>query len=182
MAIPPVAPFSSSGIVDAQSASPAVQVTASQQRRTAFNALILEAAEAQLSSKDQPLALALRAVIDKLNGLLEADLGPNAIDAAKESGLDVSPEATAERIVSLSTAFFPAFREANPDESGEQALSHFMEVIRSGIEQGFAEAREILEGLGVLQGGIASNIDLTFDLVQQKLDAFQQNFGQQNFG
>lgn len=149
-----------------------------QKQKAALNASILEAAEAKLGARDKPLALTLRAIIDELNTVLEPELGPNAIDAAVESGLDMSPEATAERIVSLSTAFFPAFREANPDESEQEALVHFMDVIRGGIEQGFAEARDILQGLGVLEGGIADNIDLTYDLVQEKLDAFQQNRGQ----
>jgi hypothetical protein len=165
--------------VESRSTNPATPpISAAQQQKTALNVSILEAAEANLGARDKPLALTLRAIIDELNTVLEPDLGPNAIDAAVESGLDVSPEATAERIVGLSTAFFPAFREANPDESEQEALVHFMDVIRGGIEQGFAEAREILQGLGVLEGSIADNIDLTYDLVQEKLDAFQQNRGQ----
>jgi len=145
-----------------------------QKQRTALNVSILEATELQLSAKDNPQALTLRAVIDELNTILEADVGPNAIDVAVESGLDVSPDATAERIVHLSTAFFPAFLESNPGETGDEALSHFVDVIRGGIEQGFADAREILDGLKVLEGTIASDIDLTYNLVQEKLDAFQQ--------
>jgi hypothetical protein len=148
-------------------------------QKAALNASILKATEANLSAKDQPLALILRATIDKLNSLLEADLGPNAIESGIESGLDVSPDATAERIVSLATAAFPAFQKANPDESGEELLNHFMDVIGGGIEQGFSEAQDILQGLGVLQGSIASDIDLTFDLVQEKLDLFKQSFSNQ---
>ncbi len=45
-------------------------------------------------------------------------------------------------------------------------------MIRGGIEKGFAEAREILGGLNVLDGDIASNIDKTYDLVQKKLNDF----------
>ena len=53
-------------------------------------------------------------------------------------------------------------------------LNQFVDVISSGINQGFAEAREILVGLQVLEGDIASNIDLTYDLVGEKLDAFME--------
>ncbi len=152
-------------------------ISLTQKLKVALNASILESTEVKLSARDEPLALTLRAIIDELNAALEPDLGPNAIDAAVESGLDVSPEATAERIVSLSTAFFPAFQDSNPDESGEEVLAHFIDVIRGGIEQGFTEARDILQGLAVLEGSIASNIDLTYSLVQEKLDAFQQRSG-----
>lgn len=159
--------------------STAPPVSTAVKQKAALNASILEATEANLSAKDQPLALILRATIDKLNTILEADLGPNAIEVGIESGLDISPNATADRIVSLATAAFPAFQEANPDESGEELLAHFMDVIGGGIEQGFSEAQDILQSLGVLQGDIASNIDLTFDLVQEKLEAFQQGFSEQ---
>ena len=150
-------------------------VSVAEQQRVSLNTSILKSAEVSLSAKDNPLALTLRAIIDELNTVLEPDLGADAIDAAAESGLDVSPEATAERIVNLSTAFFSSFQDSNPDETGDEVLTHFLDVIRSGIDQGFAEARTILEGLAVLEGSIASNIDLTYELVQEKLDTFQQN-------
>ena len=169
--------ISSVGTQPSTSTTPPLSVAAKQ--KTELNASILAATEANLSAKDQPLALVLRATIDKLNTILEADLGSNAIEAGIESGLDVSPDATAERIVSLATAAFPAFQEANPDESGEELLTHFMDVIGEGIKQGFSEAQDILQGLGVLEGDIASNIDLTFELVQEKLDAFQQGFSEE---
>ena len=150
-------------------------ISVAEQQKLSFNASVLKSAEVSLSAKDNPLALTLHAIIDELNTLLEPDLGPNAIDAAVESGLDVSPEATAERIVNLSTAFFSAFQDSNPDETGDEVLTHFLDVINSGIDQGFAEARDILDGLGVLEGTIASNIDLTYELVQEKLSIFEQN-------
>ena len=49
-------------------------------------------------------------------------------------------------------------------------------VIGGGIEQGFAEAREILDGLGVLQGDIANNIEQTYQRVQEGLQAFRAQF------
>ena len=147
-----------------------------QRQKASLNVSTLEAHDTNLSAKDTPLALTLRAVIDKLNTLLEPDFGTNAIDTAIETEVDVSPEATADRIVSLSTAFFPAFQKANPGESNEEALTHFLDVIRGGIDQGFNEAREILGGLGVLEGDIESNIDRTYELVQEKLDAFKEYY------
>ena len=170
MTISPISPVESQ-------ATPPTNTAASvaEQQKVSLNTSILKSTEVSLSANDNPLALTLRAIIDELNTALEPELGANAIDAAAESGLDVSPEATAERIVNLSTAFFSAFQDSNPDESGDEVLTHFLDVIRSGIDQGFAEARNVLEGLAVLEGTVASNIDLTYELVQEKLDTFQQN-------
>jgi len=121
------------------------------------------------------LTLVLKTAIEGINTELEPTLGPGAIQAAVDSGLDVSPEATAERIVSLSTAFLPAYLDANPELDSETAVNQFIDVISGGIDQGFAEAREILDGLQVLEGDIASNIDATYELVQDKLAAFVEN-------
>ncbi|WP_019529576.1 DUF5610 domain-containing protein [Dasania marina] len=134
--------------------------------------------ESQLSvsvgAKDQPMALLFKTVLEALKEYVDPILGTNAIEEAYESGLDVSPEATAERIVSQSTAFFSAFQsqERNQDLSLQEQVDKFLEVIGGGIDQGFKEARDILGGLGVLEGDIASNIDKTYELVQQGLKDF----------
>ena len=144
-----------------------------------LNAKLLESAlEVTVSAGDNPRALVLKTAIEGINEALQETLGDNAIQNAYDSGLDVSPEATAERIVSLSTAFFGAYQDANPDLDQEQALTAFIGVIRGGIDQGFSEARDILDGLGVLEADIATNIDSTYDLVQEGLSAFVANFNQ----
>lgn len=85
---------------------------------------------------------------------------------------DNSPEATAQRIVSLSTGGFARFMGANPDLDKQAALQAFMEEIKNGIEQGFKESRDILDNLEYLEGDIASNINKTYDLVQNGLEEF----------
>ena len=124
---------------------------------------------------DNSLTLVLKTAIEGINAELAPTLGTNAIQTAVDNGIDVSPEATAERIVSLSTAFFPAYLDANPELDFDTALNQFVDVISGGIDQGFSEAREILDGLQVLNGDIASNIDATYELVQDKLAAFVEN-------
>ena len=143
--------------------------------RDSLNAAIIDA-HLSLSSGDggNSLTLVLKTAIEGINGELEPTLGENAIQNTVDSGLDTGPEATAERIVSLSTAFFGAYQNANPDLDFETALTQFVDVISSGINQGFAEAREILTGLQVLEGDIASNIDLTYGLVEEKMAAFME--------
>ncbi|WP_413700357.1 DUF5610 domain-containing protein [Psychromonas sp. KJ10-10] len=60
----------------------------------------------------------------------------------------------------------------------QEALSKFIEVIGGGIEQGFSEAKEVLTGLNVLEGDVASNIEKTYELVQQGLTNFVDKYKQ----
>jgi len=143
-------------------------------RKRQYNASVLQANyEVSLGAKNEPQALIYKTAIDAINKELEADLGENAIERGAEQGIDVSPEATANRIVTLSTNLFELYKQNNPElEPGEQ-LDRFLEVIGSGIDQGFGEAREILDGLRVLEGEVAENIDKTYNLVQEGLEAFR---------
>jgi len=144
-----------------------------------LNSAILESAINVNSASGSPQALVLKAALEGINDALRASMGENAIQNAYDSGLDVSPDATADRIVSLSTAFFGSYQEQHPELSQQEALTKFTDLISGGIDTGFSEAREILSGLNVLEGDIASNIDSTYDLVQEKLAAFIESFNQE---
>ncbi len=144
-----------------------------------MNAQILASAvEVSVSAGDQPLSLVLKAALEGINEALKETMGDNAIQKGYDAGLDVTPEATAGRIVSLSTAFFGKYQEMHPDMGQEEALTKFTDIISGGIDKGFAEARDILDGLGVLEGDIATNIDKTYTLVQDGLKSFVENYGQ----
>ncbi len=137
------------------------------------NQAILDASlQVSISSGNNPMELLFRAAINTLNEVLATDLDTTPVQSAYESDLDVSPEATAGRIVSLSTAFFDQYLEQHPEMSAEEARPAFADVIRGGIEEGFAQARKMLDGLHVLEGEIAAGIDRTLSLVLQGLDAF----------
>ena len=146
--------------------------------KKALNAAIIQSSIDVSSASSSPQGLVLKAALEGINDALKASMGDNAIQNAYDSGLDVSPEATADRIVSLSTAFFDAYKGQNPNLSEEEALTKFIDVISGGIDTGFGEARDILSGLSVLEGDIASNIDSTYDLVQEKLQAFVDSFSE----
>lgn len=124
------------------------------------------------SRGDGALALLYKTVLEGINEQLKDEFGSNAIQGASLQGLDFSPEATAERIVQGSTGFFDAYYANHQDLSLEEARSAFAEIIKSGIDRGFEEARLILGQLQVLEGNIAANINQTYDLVQQSLKAF----------
>tara|TARA_R110000787_G_scaffold136933_7_gene249576 strand:+ start:34 stop:615 length:582 start_codon:yes stop_codon:yes gene_type:complete len=126
------------------------------------------------SIANNPMELLFKTAIEEINKQLEPILGKNAAQSAYESNLDVSPEATADRIIQGSTAFYQAFKEQNSELAEEASLNEFLNVINAGIEKGFAEAKEILDSLSVLEGDIENDIDLTFDFVQQGLIAFKE--------
>ena len=128
-----------------------------------------------MAVKERPLELVYKAAIQKLNETLEPELGANAIEEAKASGMDFSPEAVAERIVGFATGFFSNYLENHPDEESSEQLSGFLNLVRGAIDQGFEEARNILGGLDVLSGEIAASVDKTYDLIQQKLDSFEKS-------
>lgn len=152
-------------------------VTARIDSKESLNAAILQANhDVSIASKNDPLALIYKTAIDAINKELETDYGENSIQKGYESGLDVSPEATAGRILSFSTGLFSLYQEQHPEmDEGEQVES-FVDIIGGGIETGFSEAKEILEGLGVMEGKIAEDISTTYDLVLQGLEAFKAQF------
>lgn len=155
----------------ANRSKPADETPAQQQKSVRNQAILQASLEVSLSSGNDSLALLYRTAVTELNKALEADLGPSAIQQAYDSGVDVTPEATAERIVSLSANFFSSYQDQHPDMDYQTQVESFIELISGGIDQGFSDAREILDGLQVLQGDIAANIDTTYDLVQKSLTA-----------
>jgi len=85
---------------------------------------------------------------------------------------DISPEATAERILGGITGYiYGAFRLSR-DELGSEDLAEFERGVRKGFERGMREARAILEGLRALDPELARGIDRTESLVREGLDGF----------
>ncbi|MCA1863068.1 DUF5610 domain-containing protein [Janthinobacterium lividum] len=131
-----------------------------------LNASIMQASlNVSIGSENEPLALLYKTAITNINEALKSQYGDDAIQNAASQ--DNSAEATASRIVSLSTGFFDAYKKQNPGMDDDTALTKFMDTISGGMEKGFKEARDILEGLKVLGGDIAGNIDKTYELVQK---------------
>jgi hypothetical protein len=131
-----------------------------------LNASIVQASlTVSLNSSNDPLSVVLKTALTGINEALKDDFGDNAIQNAASQ--DNTPEGTASRIVSLSTAFYEAFKQQHKGEDEGEVLNKFVETLQKGVDQGFKEARELLDGLKVLNGDIASNIDKTYDLVRQ---------------
>ena len=158
-----------------------VQSPISVTNKKLLNASILESAlKYQGTVANQPQALLLKTALQGINEALKALGVEKTIEDSVDEGIDVSPEATAERIVAFSTNFFPLYLEQHPEMDEQEALAKFVDVISGGIDQGFSEAKEVLTGLNVLEGDIATNIDKTYELVQQGLSDFIDKYSSES--
>jgi hypothetical protein len=147
-----------------------------EERREVLNQSILQANyNSSLGNKNDASALMFKTALDAINKELEPTLGKNAAQKAFDEGTDFSPEATAERIVSFATAFFPLYQQNHKEDSLEDQLTNFLDVVGGGAEKGFGEAKEILDGLGVFNGEIKENANKTRDLIFEGFDKFKES-------
>jgi hypothetical protein len=143
--------------------------------RQAQNVAILRANEqVSLSSNNDSLSLLYKTALEGINAELEPVMGENAAQKIYDSGIDTSPQATAERIVAFATGFYSRYKELNPGRTEQQQLDSFLSVIGSGIEKGFADAKDILKGLKVFEGEVANGVNQTYTKVIAGLDSFRQ--------
>ena len=140
--------------------------------RSQMNAAIVTASfEVSINTGNEPLALLLKTAITGINDLLKPEFGENAIQNAASQ--DNTAEGTSGRIVSLSTGFYEAYKQQHTGEDEATVLKNFMTTIRGGFEQGYKEASDILQGMNVLNGDVASGIGKTYELVQKGYADFE---------
>lgn len=147
-----------------------------QTKKEQNSAIVRSQMDVSLKMGNEPMALLYKTALSAINEALDPTQETKPIQTAYDNQVDVSPEATATRIVSLATGFFHAFQQQNTDLAPEESLDKFMSIISGGIENGFKDARDILDSLSVLDGKIATDIDSTYDLVQEGLKHFVDNF------
>ena len=147
----------------------------SQLNKQKLNATIMEN-QLKLSTgdDDNSMRLLYKTALEGINSELEAEFGPNAAEKIKNSGVDTSPQATADRIVGFATAFYQKFSEQNPDMPEEERLDKFLSLVGGGVDKGFEDARGILDGLGVLNGKVSDDIDSTYSLIQEGFAKFRE--------
>lgn len=142
-----------------------------QSKNQASRQILESSFSVSISAGSQSQTLLFRSAVDHINQLLEPELGANALQNLAVSQ-DNSPEATAGRILSFSTGFYENYALQHPGEDPEKLAQDFVGVIRRGFEQGFNEARDILQSLQVFQGDISAGVMKTYDLVNKGYDQF----------
>ncbi len=103
-----------------------------------------------------------------LNRLAENIPGMSAGDLKSLDSDDFSPEKVANRIGDFVAQGLEAARRSG---RSEEDIQNMYNAAVSGVEKGFAEARDILDNLGALKGSIAENIDETEKQTFAALDA-----------
>ncbi|WP_166840024.1 DUF5610 domain-containing protein [Rheinheimera pleomorphica] len=145
------------------------------QAKQAQNVAILKANEqVSLRSNNDSLSLLYKTALDAINAELEPVMGENAAQKIYDSGIDTSPEATADRILAFATGFYSRYKELTPDKTEAENLTAFLDLITPGIEKGFADAKDILKSLKVYEGEVETGVDSTYSLVMQGLDSFRE--------
>ncbi len=109
-------------------------------------------------------ALLNREIASKLEKYFKDEEG---IDLKTLNADDFTPEKVSERILG-----FVSGRILSEEDNDKQ--KELMSQARKGIEQGFAEARDVLESLSVLNGKVKEDVDATYDLIQRGLDSLEQ--------
>lgn len=119
----------------------------------------------------EALSLTAKEIVDKINEQLKASL-PDGVQSLTPE--QVTPDATAERIVNGSVAFFDIYAKQNKNLEGEELLNSFLGQVRKGIDQGYGEAFDILKGLGAFDiEGVQKGVETTRSLIDEKLAAFE---------
>jgi len=157
----------------------------SQANKQQLNATIIQSQfELSLKSDNKSLNLLYKSVISSLATEFE-DYLQKATEAGKTgekvtnpygTDTDTSPKATADRILTFATGFYDTFKKQNPNLSEEEGLEQFISKISAGIDQGFGEARDVLDSLKRLDGKVKTDIDETYELIQKGLSAFRDSF------
>ncbi|THB72836.1 MAG: hypothetical protein D6B28_04765 [Gammaproteobacteria bacterium] len=100
-------------------------------------------------------------IIASLNSVLEAD-GIKPLDSSRAE--DFTPEKVANRILDFIDS---AMGLAKLNGADDAELEHMLEEAKRGVDMGFEQAKDILDGYGVLEGKIAEDIDSTYNLIQE---------------
>lgn len=96
---------------------------------------------------------------------------PGSLSGSRD---DFTPEKVAGRILGFIEQRLQSEAAAGADPA---KLDRLLSQAREGVEKGFAEARKILDGMGVLKGQVAGDIDDTYKRIQDGLGDLDKRFG-----
>lgn len=93
--------------------------------------------------------------------------------ALSGKGADYTPDKVADRVLGF---IDQRLRSESVNGAAPAKLRGLLDQARAGIQKGFDDARKVLDGLGVLGGKVASDIDDTFTRIQDGLDQLQKTY------
>ena len=95
---------------------------------------------------------------------------PGSLSGSRD---EYTPEKVAGRILGFIEQRLQSEAAAGADPA---KLDKLLSQARDGVEKGFAEARKILDGMGVLKGQVASDIDDTYKRIQDGFGDLDKRF------
>ncbi len=162
--------------IDGKLQSSAGNASSRAQERASANSAVAMVAQQQadIQAAEQPLSLLARTLTQGLNESLEASLGPQpvALGFAEEPG----PEELASQFSEVIGGLFEQFGASQTAQDSATPMADFLALLRSGLEQGFAEARGTLDGLQALSEQTAQSLDDAEALIAEALAAFEASF------
>jgi hypothetical protein len=96
---------------------------------------------------------------------------PGSLSGSRD---DYTPEKVAGRILGFIEQRLQSEAAAGADPA---KLDKLLSQARDGVEKGFAEARKILDGMGVLKGQVAGDIDDIYKRIQDGFGDLDKRFG-----
>lgn len=127
--------------------------------------------QVSLSKPDRSTSMELvKQLVDRHLGdafpLYETESAEEASKETRES----NPEGVAQSIFGrISGGLYRSIRRASPDLTKAQ-FEEFSASVFKGVERGLSEAREVLEGMDVLEGEIESDVKETGKLLNKHLE------------
>lgn len=91
-------------------------------------------------------------------------------------GEDFTPDKVADRVLGFIEQRLQSEAASGADSARLESL---LVQAHQGVEKGFAEARKILDGMGVLKGKVADDINTTYDKIQKGLQGLERSYGGQ---
>ncbi len=141
----------------------------------------VDASSVTFSAKNDPTALILQSAMEKINEMFAPHIGDGTLQKAIESGQDMSPKATAERILSFATQLIGRAEadQADLPLKEQRSRARLFQNIQTGVERGFEQARSILDGMQVLDGPVKETVNSTYAYTQQGLQDLAKLLGLQ---
>jgi hypothetical protein len=131
-----------------------------------------------MDAVNRSLAALTDKVLKKLKEVLGDQMPQNVGSTIPE---EYSPESTSQRIVDGVVGLMSVYAKQNSGKSDEDIISGFMAAVRQGVEQGYGDARDMLDSIDALKiDGVSSTIEETMTLVAKKLDDFEAAWRQEH--
>lgn len=127
--------------------------------------------EVSIKSRNEPMALLMKASVTGINEAFKPDSNENTIQGM--GGQSGAGGGMVDRIMSLVTQLFETFKKRHAGEDEGATLNDFMLTLRGGFEQGFKEAMDLLKAMGVMTNEMAADMTKVFEVVQQGFADFE---------